>query len=103
MINYIVRVEENSHYMDETERYTLGEFTDAGLAIGAAKSLVDEDLNSLYRAGMTVEQLYMHYISFGHDAYIISEDESCKFSARDYAVERCHEICGQPSPSEGHI
>ncbi len=97
MMNYIVRVEENSRYMDEAERYTLGEFTDAEVAISAAKRLVDEDLNSLYRAGMTAQQLYQHYTSFGHDAYIISQDESCHFSARDYAAERSREICSRVS------
>jgi hypothetical protein len=102
MMNYIVRVEENSHYMDESERYTLGEFTDAEVAISAAKRLVDEDLNSLYRAGMTAEQLYQQYTSFGHDAYIISGNESCQFSARDYAGERCREICSRASEVERH-
>jgi len=82
--------------MDESERYTLCEFVDEEVALSAAKR-VDEDLNDLFRAGMTAEQLYMHYTSFGHDAYIISEDQSCQFSARDYARERCHEICDRTS------
>ncbi len=93
-MNYIVRVEENSHYMDESERYTLGEFEDAESALAAAKKVVDDDLNSLYGAGMTADELYRHYTSFGHDPYIVSSDDSCQFSARDYAAERCREICG---------
>lgn len=96
-MNYIVRVEKNSHYMDEAERYTLGEFRNSEMAISAAKRLVDEGLNSLYRAGMAAERLYQYYTSFGHDAYIISGDESCQFSARNYAAERCREICSRPS------
>lgn len=101
-MKYIVRVEENSHYMDEAERYTLGEFVDAEVALSAAKRVVDEDLKSLYQAGMAAGRLYAHYTSFGHDAYIISEDKGCQFSARDYAKQRCDEICGRPSEPEPH-
>lgn len=100
MANYIVRVEENSHYMDESERYTLGEFADAEAAVSAAKRVVDDDLHSLYQPGMSAENLYRHYTSFGRDAYIISNDESCQFSAWDYARERCDEICSRPAQSE---
>jgi hypothetical protein len=55
VMNYVVRVEGNSHYMDESERSTLGEFEDAESALAAAQRIVDDDLNSLYRAGMMAD------------------------------------------------
>jgi hypothetical protein len=94
-MKYVVRVDENSHYMDESERYTLGEFEDAESALAAAKKAVDDDLDSLYGAGMTAEQLYRQYTSFGRDPFIVSVDGSCRFSAWDYAAQRCREICGR--------
>lgn len=94
-MKYVVRVDDNSHYMDESERYTLGEFEDAESALAAAKKAVDDDLNSFYGAGMTAEQLYQHYTSYGCDPFIISGDGSCQFSAWDYAAKRCHEMCGR--------
>ena len=92
-MNYVVRIEENSRYMDEAERYTLGEFADAESALAAAKRAVDDDLNSFYRAGMMAGELYQHYTRFGRDPYIVSADDSCQFSAWDYAAVRCREIC----------
>ena len=94
-MKYVVRVDENSHYMDESERHTLGEFEDAEAALAAAKRIVDDDLNSLYGAGMTADELYQNYTSFGRDPFIISGDGSCQFSAWDYAARRCREICGR--------
>ena len=92
-MRYKVVVNDNFHYMDESEQYTHGEFESAALALEASKALVDADLNSLYRSGMTADELYSHYTSFGSDPYIVSEDRSCQFSAWNYAKERCQQIC----------
>lgn len=98
-MKYTVVVDDNFHYMDETERYTHGEFESADLALRAAKALVDADLNTLYRAGMTADELYGHYTSFGNDPYIVSEDQECQFSAWSYAKERCQQICERAAQS----
>jgi hypothetical protein len=100
-MRYKVVVDDNFHYMDESERYTHGEFDSAAIALSAAKALVDADLNSLYRSGMTADELYGHYTSFGNDPYIVSEDQSCGFSAWSYAKERCQEICKRTAQSDG--
>lgn len=92
-MKYTVLVDDNFHYMDESERHTHGEFETAEAAVGAAKELVDADLRSLYRTGMTADELYQQYTSFGSDPYIVSEDQSCRFSAWEYAKERCQERC----------
>ena len=100
-MKYKVVVDDNFHFMDESERYTHGEFDSAPDALSAAKALVDADLKSLYRAGMTASTLYEHYMSFGNDPYIVTEDQGCRFSAWSYAKERCQEICGGAVESEG--
>lgn len=99
-MKYIVRIEENSHYDDDRARWTLGEFEDSDVALAAARRVIDEDLQSLHRPGMTADELYHHYTSFGHDAYIISDDAGCRFSGWDYACQRCNEIWGRPLPQD---
>ena len=37
---YIVEVDDNFHYMDESERYRLGEFDSCAAAIAACKQLI---------------------------------------------------------------
>ena len=93
VMKYTVVVEDNFHYMDESERYTHGVFESAAAALAAAKALVDADLNSLYRPGMTADELYRQYESFGSDPFIVTEDRSCQFSAWTYARERCRQTC----------
>ncbi|MDT4966890.1 MAG: hypothetical protein QOJ64_1627 [Acidobacteriota bacterium] len=90
-MKYKVVVDDNFHYMDESERYTHGEFESCEGALGVAKALVDADLNSLSRTGMTADELYSQYTSFGSDPYIVTEDQSCHFSAWSYAKERCQD------------
>jgi hypothetical protein len=101
-MKYKVVVDDNFHYMDESERYTHGEFESFDIALSAAKALVDGELRSLYRSGITADELYSHYTSFGNDPFILSEDQSCHFSAWNYARERCQEICKGAVQSEGN-
>jgi len=42
MANYTVFVDDNFHYMDESERYKLGDFPDCASAVAACKKIVDE-------------------------------------------------------------
>ena len=90
---YQVYVDENSHYMDETERYSAGFFKDCAAAKATCCRIVDEFLLSNYREGMSADKLLSLYKSFGEDPWISSADEGCKFSAWGYAEERCEEIC----------
>jgi hypothetical protein len=98
---YVVEVDDNFHYMDESERYTLGRFATAGAAIRAAKALVDDYLKSNYQKGMTADELFSHYTSHGEDPHIHvdgegdseTEDGDVDFSAWDYARERCQTLC----------
>lgn len=86
-------VDDNFHYMDESERYQLAEFDSCAAAVTACKEVVDDYLRMAYEPGMPVEELLTSYLSFGEDPYILTTDKQCLFSARDYARQRCEEMC----------
>ena len=90
---YTVFVDDNFHYMDESERYKLGEYTDCPSAVAACKKLIDEYLQQGFTHNTTVEELQKSYSFFGEDPFILSDDPDCKFSARDYASRRIVEMC----------
>ena len=89
--HYTVYVDDNFHYMDESERYKLGEFDDCASAVAACKKLVDESLQQGFTEKTTAEELQKNYAFFGEDPFIVSDDPKCKFSARDYASRRIEE------------
>jgi hypothetical protein len=91
--DYNVWVDDNSHYMDQSCRYSAGVFEDCETATSTARRIVDEFLLASYREGMTAGHLFSTYTTYGEDPWISSADDACKFSAWDYAGERCHEIC----------
>jgi hypothetical protein len=93
---YKVFVDDNFHYMDESERYELGEFPTLDAAIEASKKIVDEYLLAAYQPGMTAQALFGSYTSFGADPYIVampSKETEVLFPAWDYAKRRCDELC----------
>lgn len=95
---FSIIIYENSHYMDESESYTHGEFQTAEEALDAAKNIVDLDLDELYTPGMSAEDLYRQYTSFGRDPQIVP---GSGFSAWDYARERSAAICSTTAPGTG--
>jgi hypothetical protein len=100
-MNYRVLVDDNFHYMDESERYELGSYATLEAALEAAKALVDSFLTSEFQPGMTTEQLYKQYLTFGDDAFIIGPKQSViNFSAWEYARQRCEELCGPGASSK---
>jgi hypothetical protein len=97
-MRYKIYVDDNFHYMDESERYLKGAYETAEAAIGAVKAIVDAELKSYYKPDMPAHELYALYKHFGEDPFIVSEGRDCTFSAWDYARERCQQICGQIVP-----
>ena len=92
MPTYTVFVDDNFHYMDESERYKLGEFPDCAAATAACKRIVDEFVERVDSNG-SAEDLFRQYTSFGEDPWIASDDPECpKFSAWEYARQRCREL-----------
>ena len=92
-MKYKVFVDDNFHYMDESHRYKLGEFSSLGKAIEACEKIVDEFLLDNYKPGMTSGELSAQYALYGEDPYIVGADENVPFSARDYAGVKAEEIC----------
>ena len=72
---YEVYVDDNFHYMDESERYKLGDFETCEEAVAACKKIVDEFLEQGYEKGMSFKELYEGYIGFGEDPFIVSGDK----------------------------
>ena len=92
---YEVHVDDNFHFMDESERYKLGEFETCEEAVAVCMKIVDDFLETGYKKGMSFKELYEGYVEFGEDPFIISGDKTCFFSAWDYAKKRCAELCGE--------
>jgi hypothetical protein len=90
---YEVFVDDNFHFLDESERYRLGAFETCEDAVAACKKIVDEFLEKGYKKGMSFKELYEGYTGFGEDPFIISNDKTCFFSAWTYAKKRCTELC----------
>ena len=95
---YTVLVDENSHYQDEAEWYEHGTFATYDEAVAACQRIVDEFLAGQYRPGMTAEELYGLYTTFGEDPFIRSDvpgpaTRSSIFSAWEYARLRCALLC----------
>ena len=92
-MKYTVLVDDNYHYMDETERYELGEFDSFDEAVAACKEIVDEFLEKGREKNITAEALYQSYVMFGEDPFISGNPAPYRFSAWSYARARCEEIC----------
>jgi hypothetical protein len=92
-MKYLIKVDDNFHYMDESERSDAGGFENAEAAVKAAREIVDKSLLHLYREGMTADELYEYYQDFGDDPFIVTDDQNCQFSAWRYAEQKCREIC----------
>jgi hypothetical protein len=90
---YTVYVDDNFHYMDESERYKVGAYPDCETAIQKCKEIVDEFLLSNRATGMTAKQLFELYTTFGEDPGIVGPEGNCKFSAWTYARQRSEELC----------
>ncbi|HMO55724.1 MAG TPA: hypothetical protein PKA05_17995 [Roseiflexaceae bacterium] len=89
-----VLVDDNYHYMDDTECYELGSFATLDAAIAACRRIIDDFLHANYTPGMSAVQLYGVYTAFGEDPFIAEATPEQRFSAWEYAKQRAAEICG---------
>ena len=95
MPNYRVLINDNAHYMDESERTDHGIFANADEAVAACKEIVDGDLNAMWKPRMTAKELYELYVAFGPDPFVVPlnpKDPDVEFSAWTYAKKRCKEL-----------
>jgi hypothetical protein len=58
MPSYKVLINDNAHYMDESERADHGVFANADEAVAVCKKIVDDDLNAMWKPGTTAKELY---------------------------------------------
>ena len=89
---WLVYVDENFHYMDEDERWLYGEFDTYEAAVAVCKELVDRDIDGSKAKAADADALYEHYTLFGDDPFIVGPEQGTKFSAWDYAKQRCKEV-----------
>lgn len=95
MARYRVMIDDNFHYMDESERTTLGTFDTAAEAIEACEKIVNDSLRHHFKPGMSAAELMSQYESFGDDPFIVADDsEKIDFHAHDYAQRRSEDIAG---------
>ena len=95
MPNYKVLINDNAHYMDESERADHSVFANADEAVAACKEIVDDDLNAMWKPGTTAKELYRLYVAFGPDPFVAPlnpNDPGVEFSAWTYAKGRCKEL-----------
>jgi len=88
---YIVYVDDNFHDGDESERYKLGEFETRDEALNACKAKVDEYFEKITKGEYSFKELWEGYMLYGEDPFIFNDDQSDKFSAWDYAKQKCLE------------
>lgn len=98
--SYTVFVDDNFHYMDESERFTFGKFTSYDAAIAACKQIVDKFLEASCKGIQpSSDALYEHYVAYGPDPFIVSNAPSTSqvpFSAWTYAREQCFARFAKP-------
>ena len=91
---YTVYVDDNFHYMDEEERYKLGDFATLEEAVAVCKRKVDGFLKVHASPEKTAAERYEEYTQAGPDPFIVTDDPAAGkpvFSAWNYAKERCEE------------
>lgn len=90
MKKYIVFIDDNFHHGEETSRVKLGGFETCEEAVIACKGIVEEYFSRL-ESKHSFKELWEGYMMYGEDPFISTEDKNCKFSAWDYAKQKCKE------------
>ena len=89
----MVYIDDNYHYMDESERITAGSYNSLEKAIEKCKKITIISLKHLFEKGMTPEKLSAQWSMFGDDPFIVGESDSIPFSAREFVTaELCKAI-----------
>jgi hypothetical protein len=92
---YKICVDDNYHYMDESERYPADSCSSLEEAVERCKEFTIKSLQGLYEDGITAEDLSAQWAMFGEDPYVVGGDGSVPFSARKFVTtELCRAIIG---------
>lgn len=93
--SFTVHVDSNAHFMDEDERYTLGEYPTYEEALAAAKRLLNRDLDEHLQKGGAAQSWFDSYPMYGDDPWISPTPEGVTpFSARDFVKALAKEMLG---------
>ena len=87
---FSVYVDDNYHFMDEDERYTVGSFNSLEEALEKCREITIRSLDDLYESGIIPEKLKAQWSMFGEDPFIRGGDGSVPFSARKFITP---ELC----------
>ena len=88
-----VYIDDNFHYMDESERYAVGSYYSLEEAIEKCQEITIRSLEDLYEEGITPEKLSAQWSMFGDDPFIVGGEGSVPFSARKFITpELCQTI-----------
>ena len=94
-MSYRVSAAENSHYMDEDERRTVGLYEGIDEALAACRYIIDRSLRELHDAGMEATELFRLWGVMGEDAWVVPLRDGlpkAEFSGQDYARIRSEDI-----------
>ena len=68
--NYVVRVDDNFHFMDESERIDAGEYETYQEAEERGKEIVERNLQECLMENKTAQELLSTYKMYGEDPFI---------------------------------
>ena len=88
---YIVLIDDNFHFMDESERYSSGTYTTYEEAVEKCKQIVDEFLEDAISPEDSVDSLYTCWLMYGENPFIIGENVG-DFSSTEFAKLRCEKL-----------
>ena len=88
---YMVSVDDNFHFMDESESYSLDGFDSYEEAVAKCKEIIDDFLEDAVEPNDTAEGLYSTFVMYGETPHIYGENLG-QFSATGYARQRCAEL-----------
>jgi hypothetical protein len=93
---YVVMVNDDFHYKDESERYRAGEFATAEEAVARCRQIDDEYLDEARKIeNSTATALGQNHVMFGEDPFVIAQSaEPVRFGASTHASARRKERCG---------
>ena len=89
-------IDDNFHYMDESERFHHGTFDTLEEAVTEARRIVEKSVRSFFKPGMSFDALWMQYKAFGDDPFFTSGG----FSAWSYAAEFAQALVALPAPND---
>jgi len=87
---YSVKVDDNYHSMDESERYDDGSYRTLDEAIVRCKAITITSLKACYEKGIDANKLHAQWLMFGDDPFIVGAEGKPPFSAREFVTE---ELC----------